>query len=161
MYRGQQGLGVNADVGNKFDTDRLIQVEWGLHRISCHKMAGESFGFDLQYYLGDNGAGEQVFVIAVLNLNHLSCTLISLFNVYTHLRGEQTWRLRGKSVENCNSLRTSLPFYNSLHTCLIFYKRLFTILPFCNSPCTTLPFYNSLLSARAGLTKSGIRIDHY
>ena len=63
-------------------------------QLSGHKMAGESFGFDLQlslqYYLGDNGAGEQVFVIAVLNLNHLSCTIISLFNVYTHLRGEQT-----------------------------------------------------------------------
>ena len=115
MYRGQQGLGVNADVGNKFDTDRLIQVEWGLHRISCHKMAGESFGFDLQYYLGDNGAGEQVFVITVLNLNRLSCTLISLFNVYTHLRGEQTWRLRGKSVENCDSLRTRSPSYTQVY----------------------------------------------
>ena len=120
MYRGQQGLGVNADVGNKFDTDRLTQVETVWMRIapdqlSGHKMAGESFGFDLQYYLGDNGAGEQVFVITVLNLNHLSCTLISLFNVYTHLRGEQTWRLRGKSVENCDSLRTRSPSYTQVY----------------------------------------------
>ena len=38
-----------------------------------------------------------------------------LFNVYTQPEGEQTWGLRGKSVENCNSLRTCCPCYCPVH----------------------------------------------
>ena len=97
----------SSPLKNDFDVHRRV---W----LLCNIVLNKGTQYMLVLVLGKISERGIIAIFSPINEN---CSNTSFFNVYTQREGEQTWGLRGKSVENCNSLRTCCPCHRALQQC--------------------------------------------